>query len=110
MSDQAMNALANPSKPRQGESQRFPTSAPDVNEPRPRSAAATLAKRLYDVGFASVGLIALSPVFLLIALAIKLCDRGAVFYRQKRIGQGGVPFMILKFRSMVSDADKHGPP
>lgn len=75
----------------------------------PRSTAAILAKRCYDVFFAGLGLIALSPMLLLIAVVIKLSDGGAVFFRQKRIGQGGVPFVILKFRSMVPDADKRGP-
>ena len=73
------------------------------------STAGTLAKRLYDVFFAGLGLIVLSPLLLLIAVVIKLSDGGAVFFRQKRIGQHGVPFVILKFRSMLPDADKRGP-
>jgi lipopolysaccharide/colanic/teichoic acid biosynthesis glycosyltransferase len=71
--------------------------------------AANLAKRYYDVFFSAVGLIALSPLLLLIILAIKLIDRGPVFYRQKRVGQHGVPFHIWKFRTMVPNADQNGP-
>src|SRR5215471_6047307 len=71
--------------------------------------AANLAKRYYDVFFSAVGLIVLSPLLLLIILVMKLTDRGPVFYRQKRVGQDGIPFNIWKFRTMVPDADKHGP-
>jgi lipopolysaccharide/colanic/teichoic acid biosynthesis glycosyltransferase len=72
------------------------------------AAAHKAAKRFYDVFFSTLGLILLSPLFLLIALAIKLSDRGPVFYRQKRIGQYGIPFLIWKFRSMVPNADAFG--
>ena len=75
-----------------------------------RTVAGRMAKREYDIFFAGLGLVVLSPLFLLVALVIKLSDGGAVFYRQKRIGQRGVPFSILKFRTMVPDADKVGPP
>jgi len=73
------------------------------------AAAHKIAKRCYDVFFCTLGLILLSPLFLLIALAIKLSDRGPIFYRQKRIGQYGIPFFIWKFRTMVPDADIFGP-
>jgi lipopolysaccharide/colanic/teichoic acid biosynthesis glycosyltransferase len=73
------------------------------------SVAHKAAKRCYDLFFSSLGLILLSPLFLLIALAIKLTDRGRVFYRQKRIGQNGIPFLIWKFRTMVPNADVFGP-
>jgi lipopolysaccharide/colanic/teichoic acid biosynthesis glycosyltransferase len=75
-----------------------------------RTGAGLTAKRLYDLFFAGLGLILLSPVFLLIALAAKLADGGPVFYRQRRIGQRGVPFFIWKFRSMIPGADTCGPP
>jgi lipopolysaccharide/colanic/teichoic acid biosynthesis glycosyltransferase len=67
------------------------------------------AKRLYDLFFAVLGLIILGPFFLLIAFAIKLSDRGPVLYRQRRIGQFGIPFFIWKFRTMVPNADTCGP-
>jgi len=74
------------------------------------SAAARLAaKRCYDLFFAGFGLILLGPVLLLIALAIKLSDRGPIFYRQRRIGQHGIPFFIWKFRTMVPNAETLGP-
>ena len=66
------------------------------------------AKRLFDIICAGLGLLILLPAGLLIALAIKLTDRGPVFYRQTRIGQFGKPFRIWKFRSMVVNADRMG--
>jgi len=73
------------------------------------AAAQKTAKRLYDLFFSTLGLILLSPLFLLIAIAIKLSDRGPIFYLQRRIGQYGIPFLIWKFRTMVPDADSRGP-
>lgn len=67
------------------------------------------SKRLYDACFAALGLILLSPIFLLIAVVIKLADRGKIFYQQTRIGQFGIPFQIYKFRTMVPGADYSGP-
>jgi lipopolysaccharide/colanic/teichoic acid biosynthesis glycosyltransferase len=67
------------------------------------------AKRLFDLVAATAGLIALSPVFVIGALCIKLDDGGPVFFRQERIGRGGVPFRIWKFRSMRTDAGSGGP-
>ena len=61
----------------------------------------TYGKRALDVLSAMAGLILLSPVFALVACWIKLTSRGPVIYRQVRIGQGGRPFQILKFRSMT---------
>lgn len=63
-------------------------------------------KRVFDFAVSSVMLIVLSPVFLILAIAIKLDSRGPVFYRQVRITQYNKPFRIFKFRSMVQDADK----
>jgi len=89
----------------------FVTSArDDAIETRWVAAAARkAAKRLYDLFFATLGLILLSPFLLLIAIAIKLSDRGPVFYRQKRIGQYGIPFFIWKFRTMIPNAELCGP-
>jgi len=66
-------------------------------------------KRALDLTFATAGLLLLSPVFLVLAMAIKLETPGPVFYRGVRVGRGGRPFRIFKFRSMVADADQHGP-
>lgn len=49
----------------------------------------------------------LLPVFALIALAIRLDDRGPALFRQRRVGEGGATFDILKFRTMIVDADRH---
>jgi exopolysaccharide biosynthesis polyprenyl glycosylphosphotransferase len=67
-----------------------------------------VAKRLFDIVVSALLLVILSPVLAAIALAVKLEDRGRVLYRQRRIGRCGMPFDILKFRSMVPRADAIG--
>ena len=67
-----------------------------------------LLKRCFDVVVSAIMLLVLSPVFLVLAIAIKLDSPGPVFYRQVRVTQYGAEFRIFKFRSMVSDADKRG--
>ena len=62
-------------------------------------------KRAMDVVVSSIGLVVLAPVFAVLALAIKLDGRGPVFFRQVRMGEGGKPFRMLKFRTMMADAD-----
>jgi exopolysaccharide production protein ExoY len=62
-------------------------------------------KRTLDVVVALVALIGLAPLFLMIALLIKLTDGGTVFYGHQRVGQGGRGFRCLKFRSMAMDSD-----
>lgn len=68
--------------------------------------AGLLFKRLFDIVVSSVLLILLSPVFLILAIAIKIDSRGPVFYRQVRVTQYDKRFRIFKFRSMVQNADK----
>ena len=65
-------------------------------------------KRLFDLVVSAVLLVVLSPVLLVLAVAVKLDSPGPVFYRQVRITRYGKEFRIFKFRSMVSDADKKG--
>ena len=65
-------------------------------------------KRIFDVAVSALMLLVLSPVFAVLAIAIKLDSPGPVFYRQVRVTQYGKEFRIFKFRSMVSDADKRG--
>ncbi len=65
-------------------------------------------KRTFDVVLSLLALVVLSPVFAVTAVAIKLEDGGAVFYRQERCTIGGKHFSILKFRSMIEDAEKDG--
>lgn len=68
------------------------------------------AKRTFDIVVSGLAVLVLSPVFILTALAIKIEDRGPVFFRQERVTKGGKHFMILKFRSMIVDAEKDGRP
>lgn len=65
-------------------------------------------KRLFDVIASALGLIVLSPVFLILAIWIKLDLKGPVFYRQTRVGKDNKDFQLYKFRSMRPDSDKHG--
>ncbi|HUX16126.1 MAG: sugar transferase [Phycisphaerae bacterium] len=65
-------------------------------------------KRLFDIVLASLGLLLVGLPMLAIALVIRLTDRGPVFYRQERVGRGGRPFRIFKFRTMVVGADRMG--
>jgi exopolysaccharide biosynthesis polyprenyl glycosylphosphotransferase len=74
-------------------------------EARPRSRGSRVAKRALDLFGSTVGLIALSPVLLLLALAVKLTSRGPILFVQQRCGLGGQPFRFFKFRTMVKDAD-----
>lgn len=62
--------------------------------------------RFFDILFSAIGLILLSPLFVLLAICIKLDSKGTVFYRQTRVGQNSIDFRIYKFRSMCSGADK----
>lgn len=64
-----------------------------------------LIKRVADYVIALIMILLLTPVFVIVALAIWLEDRGPILYRQTRIGQNGVPFTFYKFRSMVPHAD-----
>jgi lipopolysaccharide/colanic/teichoic acid biosynthesis glycosyltransferase len=64
-----------------------------------------IGKRLFDIAFASVAILLLSPVLLFIALSIKLSSKGPIIYRSKRVGTGYQIFDFLKFRSMCQGAD-----
>lgn len=67
-----------------------------------------MIKRLFDIFFAFIGLIILSPVLLLISVLIKLGSKGPVFYHQTRVGLHGNDFKIFKFRTMYLNSDKKG--
>ncbi|MDD4975347.1 MAG: sugar transferase [Bacteriovorax sp.] len=67
-----------------------------------------IGKRIFDIIFSLIGLIILSPLFLLIALWIKLDSKGPIFFRQNRVGRSELPFFIHKFRTMSLDAEKKG--
>ena len=75
----------------------------EVNKP-------ALGKRAFDVLLSGAGLLVSSPLWIIIALAIKLEDKGPVFYAQDRVGLGGKIFKVYKFRSMIPDAEKHTGP
>lgn len=64
--------------------------------------------RFFDILFSSLGLIILSPLFLILAVWIKLDSKGPIFYKQLRVGKNDRDFYLLKFRTMVVDADKNG--
>ncbi|GGF43627.1 polyprenyl glycosylphosphotransferase [Marmoricola endophyticus] len=68
--------------------------------------AGGVSKRLFDVVGSLAALVVLSPVMVLVALAVRLEDRGPVLFRQSRVGWKGTVFRCLKFRSMVRDADR----
>lgn len=68
----------------------------------------TFLKRLFDIIFSSLGLMVLSPLFIVIAVIILVTSPGGVFFRGVRVGQHGNHFKIFKFRSMVKDAEGKG--
>jgi lipopolysaccharide/colanic/teichoic acid biosynthesis glycosyltransferase len=70
-----------------------------------RETVAPVLKSLFDKIVATVALLALSPVLALITLAIVLHDGGPALFTQTRVGRGGQPFTVLKFRTMVPDAE-----
>ena len=64
--------------------------------------------RFFDFILSLVGLVVLAPIFIVLAIWIKIDSTGPVFYKQVRVGQSGIDFGLFKFRSMVVDADKKG--
>ena len=66
-------------------------------------------KKLFDFTFSLIAFILLSPLFLVICVAIKIDSKGPVFFKQRRIGKDKKEFLILKFRSMKTDAPKDQP-
>ncbi len=65
-------------------------------------------KRLFDFVVSFFGLLAISPILLIVAILIVIDSKGGVFYRQVRVGKGNKDFRIFKFRTMHTDADKLG--
>lgn len=64
--------------------------------------------RFFDILLSCIGLIVLFPIFLMLSIWIKLDSKGPVFYKQNRVGRNNVDFLLYKFRSMITDADKKG--
>lgn len=81
------------------------TLYPDLEKRQKSNRLGRATKRLIDVLGSLSLLVMLSPVFFIVAAAIKLTSRGPVLFRQKRIGEHGIPFRLLKFRSMHVDND-----
>ncbi len=67
-----------------------------------------LVKRIFDIVFSMLGLMLLSPFFIIIAILIKFGSRGKIFFRQTRVGRYGKHFRIHKFRTMVANAESLG--
>ncbi|HZR66789.1 MAG TPA: sugar transferase [Terriglobales bacterium] len=82
-----------------------PTLYPDHSELDDRRKYQFAIKRAIDVAGSGIGLALFAPLFLAIAALVKLSSRGPVFFRQQRIGQHGMPFTFLKFRTMYTNND-----
>jgi lipopolysaccharide/colanic/teichoic acid biosynthesis glycosyltransferase len=82
-----------------------PLLYPDLVEIEKKKKVSLITKRTMDLVGGAVALILLSPIFLVLAIAIKLTSKGPVLFRQLRVGQYGVPFTFLKFRSMHVSTD-----
>jgi exopolysaccharide biosynthesis polyprenyl glycosylphosphotransferase len=82
-----------------------PVLYPDLASRDRSRKLALMVKGMMDASGSVIALVLSAPLFLLIAIAIKLTSRGPVFFRQERVGQHGRPFMMLKFRSMCVDND-----
>lgn len=80
-----------------------------MKEKKPLSTAAKCLKRVFDILVALCGLLVFSPAFVVLYFVIRHEDGGPAIFRQERIGRGGRPFMLYKFRSMTVTAEKDGP-
>lgn len=68
-----------------------------------------ILKRFMDVSFSLIAMLLLIPVYIVLAITVKRSSKGPIFFKQERIGKKGVPFKIIKFRTMFMDAEKEGP-
>ena len=68
-----------------------------------------ILKRIFDFLVSIIALTILSPIFLILAILVKLSSKGPVFFKQERIGKNGVPFQIIKFRTMYLNSEQNGP-
>jgi len=112
-------AVVNPTEPsisihpkdlgsRNGALHAIPSVETNYLEPIPvKQVPYATAKRALDIVLSLIGLIVLSPVFLICALLVRLTSRGEVIFKQTRVGEGGRLFTCYKFRSMRKDAEKH---
>lgn len=82
-----------------------PALYPDLFDVVHKRRASLFLKRAIDLAGSSAALLALSPIFLILAVLVKVTSKGPVLFRQNRVGQYGVPFTFLKFRSMIASTD-----
>ena len=80
-------------------------SAPSSGHTTEQKPVYDFFKRIFDIICSSAALIILSPVFLILTVAIKTTDKGPVFFTHRRVGKDGKPLNIYKFRSMVTNAE-----
>lgn len=86
------------------------TTLPAIAEPRrPPGLGFAILKRSMDLVVGTVAVVLLSPLLIVVAILVKLDSPGPVFHRAARVGRGGKPFRMFKFRTMVQDASKIGP-
>jgi lipopolysaccharide/colanic/teichoic acid biosynthesis glycosyltransferase len=87
----------------------------EISEPRPDSTLESggfyrlAGKRVVDFTVSAIMMVLFSPLLLIVSALVKLTSPGPVFYRQERVGRSGKLFKIVKFRSMIVDADRKGP-
>lgn len=79
-----------------------------ANLPLPGKRSFDLTVRCFDATASFLGGIIISPLILIIAICIRICDGGSIFYRQSRMGKNGQPFEIIKFRTMCENAEEIG--
>jgi lipopolysaccharide/colanic/teichoic acid biosynthesis glycosyltransferase len=70
---------------------------------------ASFGKRILDLVCAAFGIVIFSPFLLLIAALVKITSRGPILFTQERVGRAGIPFRLIKFRSMTADPSSNGP-
>ena len=68
-----------------------------------------IIKRILDILFSLIAIILLIPLYIFLAISVKLSSPGPILFLQERIGEKGIPFKIIKFRTMYVDAEKLGP-
>ncbi|HEY5856071.1 MAG TPA: sugar transferase [Aldersonia sp.] len=78
-------------------------------EPPQYDRAKSVHKRAFDIAFSTLAMLAVLPVLIGTAIAVKVTSRGPILYRSERMGLNGEPFRMIKFRSMSTDADRHLP-
>jgi lipopolysaccharide/colanic/teichoic acid biosynthesis glycosyltransferase len=90
----------------QDSSQGNPTLYPDLVNRHRAQKCSRMAKRLMDIVGSATAVLLLSPIFLMVAVLVKLSSKGPIFFQQERLGQFGKPFTFLKFRSMYVNNDR----